>query len=273
MIDIHIHGISNLGIEDLISIAKLLKQRGVEGFLPTIYPSSIHKMREDMAITRDAFSHQTQEQAKILGLHLEGPFLNPLKAGALNSNSFLQPTEYNLEKLIDGFEDFIKIITLAPELAGAMKLIKKITDKGIIVSLGHSDATFDIANKAYNSGAKGITHIFNAMRGFHHREPGLAGFGLLNKDIFIEVIADPFHLHAETLKMIFKVKNKDRIIIVSDSVRNEKGSSSGIKNEKEILCGGSFILDKSLEWLIEIGVSKGDLLKAVSDNPKRYLSL
>ncbi len=158
-------------------------------------------------------------QAKIIGVHLEGPFLNPAKCGSLNAMTFIEPSEKPFSELVEGFEDIIKIITMAPELDGAPMLIKRISDVGIIVNMGHSDATFEEAEKGFHSGARGITHIFNAMRGFHHREPGIAGFGLLNNDIFIEVIADPFHLHRATLELILKVKNPKRIIIVSDMVR------------------------------------------------------
>ena len=96
--------------------------------------------------------------------------------------------------MIEGFEDIVKIVTIAPELEDALHLIKTMSNMGIIVSLGHSDATYQETEKAFHAGAKGITHLFNAMRGFHHREPGIAGFGLTNPDIYVEVIADPFHL-------------------------------------------------------------------------------
>src|SRR4030043_1406372 len=160
--------------------------------------------------------------SRIIGGHLEGPFLNPSRCGSLNAASFIDPTEYKFKELIEGFEDIVKIITIAPEINGAIRLIKKMSDKGIIVSMGHSDATYAEAEAGFNAGAMGITHIFNAMRGFHHREPGLAGFGLLNQDIYIEVIADTYHLHPKTLELIFKTKNHNRIIIISDTVKESK---------------------------------------------------
>jgi N-acetylglucosamine-6-phosphate deacetylase len=135
--------------------------------------------------------------------------------GALDAASFLDPDEGSLKKLIEGYEDIVKIITIAPELQGALKLIKNISDAGIIASMGHSDALYADAEAGHRAGARGITHLFNAMRGIHHREPGLAGYGLMNKDIYIEFIADPFHLDAGMIEFILSAKNQDRIIIVS----------------------------------------------------------
>ena len=143
---------------------------------------------------------------------------------------------------------------------------------GIIVNMGHSDATFEEAEKGFHSGARGITHIFNAMRGFHHREPGIAGFGLLNDDIFIEVIADPFHLHRATIELIMKVKNPKRIIVVSDTVR-ESGTyngGEGVTNAYGDLLGGSMSVPESARRLIEMGYNEEMIMKFVTENPQVF---
>ncbi len=221
--------------DDILKIAEILGSHGISEIVLTIYPSTIKVMRENMMTIRMAMEKQkgilnlplppdnplspsfskggmgglkkgraggitnpspiTHHPSRIIGIHLEGPFLIPSKCGALDAKTFLEPKENQLEKLIEGFEDIVKIMTISPELKGAIQLIKKVSDMGIIVSMGHSDATFSEAEAGLNAGARGITHLFNAMRSFHHREPGIAGFGLINKDIYIEVIADPFHLH------------------------------------------------------------------------------
>jgi N-acetylglucosamine-6-phosphate deacetylase len=140
--------------------------------------------------------------------------------------------------------------------------------------MGHSDATYAEAEKGFNAGAKGITHLFNAMKGMHHREPGLAGFGLMNHDIYTEVIADPFHLDQSIIELIFKVKNAERIIIVSDTVKGAhmgKGES-GINNQQDTLLGGSMTMQESSARLIEMGIEKESVHKAVSENPERYLT-
>jgi N-acetylglucosamine-6-phosphate deacetylase len=287
IIDIHTHGIGGYDtksnkVEDILKIAEIFGSQGVAEIIPTIYPSSIKVMRENMMTVKKAMEKQhsalrNPHSALISGVHLEGPFLNPSKCGALNASTFIEATEYNLKKLIEGFEDIVKIITIAPEIKGAIKLIKKISGRGIIVSMGHSDATFSETEAGFKAGARGITHIFNAMSSFHHREPGIAGFGLINKDVYIEVIADPFHLHPKTLELIFRIKNPERIIIVSDSVRETKIRRTGRGKVKAVtdihgkLLGGSMTIIESSRRLIQMGFDKEIIMRCITVNPERYL--
>ena len=285
IIDIHTHGIGGYDtrttrVDHILKIAKIQGSNGVSEILLTIYPSSIEIMRENLETVRKAMEKQlsavsAQPSAKIIGLHLEGPFLNPSRCGALDPVSFVNPTEYNFRELIEGFEDVVKIITIAPEMKGALRLIRKIAGRGIIVSMGHTDATYAEAEAGFHAGARGITHIFNAMRGFHHREPGIAEFGLLNPDIFIEVIADPYHLHPKTLELIFKVKDPQKIIIVSDTVKKTKTSGrskKGIFDTSGRLLGGSMTITESARRLIELGHAKNVILKCITENPRMYLN-
>src|SRR4030066_532364 len=247
IIDIHTHGIDGFDTRtsnpiDIIRMAEIQASLGVSAIVPTIYSDSIEIMRQNMMAVQKAM--ELQKNAAILGVHLEGPFLNSARCGALKSSSFIEPNEYNLKRLIDGFEDMVKIITIAPELKGAAKLIRKMSDIGIIASMGHSDATYSEAEAGFNAGAKGITHLFNAMRSFHHREPGIAGFGLLNKEVYIEVIADPYHLNIKTMELIFRTKNPEKIILISDSVSGTKITETereqGVVDDTGRLPGGSF---------------------------------
>lgn len=284
IIDIHTHGIGGYDTrttveEHILRMAEIHGSQGVSGIIPTIYPATMKVMRENMMVVKKAMELQKTEdrnqktESRIIGVHLEGPFLNPSKCGALNAITFIYPTEYNFKELIEGFEDMIKIITIAPEINGATKLIKKISDMGIIASMGHSDATYAEAEKGFHAGAKGITHIFNAMRGFHHRDPGIAGFGLLNHDIYIEVIADPYHLHLKTIELIFKTKNPDRIIIVSDSVKEATPFTRGlgVTDAHGKLLGGCMTIAESSKRLIEIGFDENIIMKCISKNPEKYL--
>jgi N-acetylglucosamine-6-phosphate deacetylase len=322
VIDIHIHGIGGYDTrsgkeKDILRIAQIIGSHGVSEIILTIYPSSIKVMRKNMKAVKKAMEKQqsalSSEQsapppippprggrvrervrslysALILGVYLEGPFLNPSKCGALSAKSFIEPTEYNFKQLSEGFEDIVKIIAIAPEIKGATELIKKISDTGVIVSMGHSDATFSEAEAGFNAGARGITHIFNAMRGFHHREIGIAGFGLINKEIYIEVIADPFHLHPKTLELIFRTKDPEKIIIVSDSVKETdspptlpyKGGMKGrvkrkdrvkaVIDTKDKLLGGSMTIVQSSRRLIQTGFDEDIIMKCITVNPRRYLS-
>ena len=283
IIDIHTHGIGGFDTrtsnpEDIIRMAEVQASLGVSAIVPTIYPDSIEIMRQNMMAVQKAMELQAielQTNAAILGVHLEGPFLNSARCGALKSSSFIEPNESNLKRLIDGFEDMVKIITIAPELNGAARLIRKISDMGIIASMGHSDATYSEAEAAFNAGAKGITHLFNAMRGFHHREPGIVGFGLLNKDVFIEVIADPYHLDVKTLELIFRIKNPEKIILISDSVSETKITETerehGVVNDTGRLQGGSMSITVSSRRLTKLGFNEGIIKRSITRNPETYL--
>ncbi|TAN42569.1 MAG: hypothetical protein EPN22_12440 [Nitrospirae bacterium] len=289
-IDLHTHGAGGYDTrttepEHILKIARLHGSRGVSAIIPTIYSATVKVMREQMEVVKEAMRLQsgsnvedTDEDgavpAKILGVHLEGPFLNPVKAGALNAITFINASEYAFQELTDGFEDIVKIMTVAPEIENSRTLIKKISDAGIKVNMGHSDATYQEAERGYNAGAKGITHLFNAMRGFQHREPGLAGFGLLHNDIYIELIADPYHLHAATLDLVFRVKNHDRIIVVSDSVRETLTWLRGeLSDSRGTLIGGSMAVTDAAKRLVDEGFEADTINACVSDNPLRYLDL
>jgi len=278
IIDIHTHGIGGFDTRtsnpiDIIRMAEIQASLGVSAIVLTIYPDSIEIMRQNMMAVQKAM--ELQKNAAILGVHLEGPFLNSVRCGALKSSSFIEPNESNLKKLLEGFEDMVKIITIAPELNGAAKLIRKISDMGIIASMGHSDATYSEAEAAFNAGAKGITHLFNAMRGFHHREPGIAGFGLLNKEVYIEVIADPYHLNIKTMELIFRTKNPEKIILISDSVSGTKITETerehGVVDDTGRLQGGSMSIMESSRRLTKLGFNEGIIKRSITKNPETYL--
>lgn len=282
IIDIHTHGIGgydtrSADVTHILKIAEIQGSCGVPEIVLTIYPAVIRVMRENMEMIKKAMDIQnaaiTSGQAKILGVHLEGPFLNPAKCGSLNATTFIEPSEKPFRELIEGFENMVKIITVAPELEGAPGLIKKISAQGIIVSMGHSDATYEEAEKGFHAGAKGITHLFNAMQGFHHREPGIAGFGLLHKDIYIEIIADPYHLHQATLELILRIKNPQRIIIVSDTVRESKTSleEKAVTDSYGKLIGGGMTVLESAQRLIATGYNEEMIKGCITENPQRYL--
>jgi N-acetylglucosamine-6-phosphate deacetylase len=139
--------------------------------------------------------------------------------------------------------------------------------------MGHSDATFEQAEEGKRAGATGITHLFNAMRGFHHREPGLAGFGLMDEDIYVEIIADMAHLHPQSLKMLFDMKLPEKIILVSDSVKGPGWGSGPIRGPGGILQGSGIPLSDGIKNLISLGVPPERALQFASDNPRNYLGL
>lgn len=270
VIDIHFHGKGGFDIsqaksyEELLVISEDLGRIGVDAFLFTLCPSSFESLRENLSKVKKAMAFN-RVGAKILGAYLEGPFLNPKMAGALRSEFFILPDLEYFKRLIDGFEDVVKIVTVAPELPGALSIIEILSSEGYILSLGHSDATFSEAEDAFKAGAKLITHLFNAMRGIHHREPGVAGFGLINQEIYVELIGDGRHIDDRLLRWIFNSKNKERIILVSDLVSDP--------GKGDTLRGGYLELPLIGKRLYELDFEADKLEYALLRNPKALLGL
>lgn len=281
-IDLHTHGISRYDTrtddyEDILSMARVHAKAGTRAILPTIYAGPIDRIRKSLKAVKKAMSVQEKADsrrygAQILGVHIEGPFLNPLRCGAMDSSSFVKPTQASLKRLISDYEEMVRIITIAPELPGALKVIEKCADMGIRVNMGHSDATFRQALEGKKAGATGITHIFNAMRPLHHREPGLAGLGLIDKDLYIEIIADGIHLHPKILELLFNRKRLDKIIIVSDSVSGRK-TAKGVVYQNGILAGSALTIEGIVRRLKKLGIPDAEIIEATTDNPLRYIGM
>ena len=277
LIDIHVHGADDYDTrtrrqDDILRVAARHGERGTSAIIPTVYPNSIPIMRENMDAIRRAMESRKQG-AEIFGIHLEGPFLNPDRAGSLDGKSFVDPSLEALAQLLQDFEDVVRIITIAPEMPGALKLIEACREKGILVQMGHSDASFEQAEEGKRAGATGITHLFNAMRGFHHRDPGLAGFGLMDEEVYVEVIADMAHLHPQSLKMLFDMKPPDRIILISDSVKGPGWGSGPVRGPGGTLMGSGIALPDAVRNLVSLGVPQERALQFASDNPREYLGI
>ena len=277
LIDVHVHGAATYDTrtrrqDDILQMAIIHGERGTSAMLPTIYPGSIESMRDNMVAVQRAMAVQ-REGALILGVHLEGPFLNPERAGSLDRQSFAEPSVEMLTRLVEDFEDIIKIMTIAPELPGALRVIEVCREMGFLVHMGHSDASFEQAEEGKSAGATGITHVFNAMRGFHHREPGLAGFGLMDEDVYVEVIADMAHLHPQSLKMLFDMKSPDKIVLISDSVKGSGWGNGPIRGVGGTLLGSGISLKDAVKNLISLGVPSERALQFASDNPMKYLGI
>jgi N-acetylglucosamine-6-phosphate deacetylase len=277
LIDIHVHGAEKYDTltrrqDDILRLADIHGSRGTDAILPTVYPGTVEDMRENLSAIQRAMSTQTSG-ARVLGAHLEGPFLNPERAGSLDGKNFREPSMEMLLKLVDGFEDVIRIITIAPELPGALRVIESAREKGFLVHMGHSDASFEQAEEGKRAGATGITHLFNAMSGFHHREPGLAGFGLMDDDIYVEVIADLAHLHPQSLKMLLEMKRPERILLISDSVKGSGWGKGAIRGPGGVLQGSGISLADCVRNMISLGVSQELALRFASENPRRYLGI
>ena len=235
--------------EALQTISSTLLQTGTTSFLATTMTMSeeaIHNALQNLKEHRD-----TMNGAQILGVHLEGPFLNPEKNGA-QDRQYIR--EASLE-LIAPYLDQIRMITIAPEMPGAESFIRYLTEHHphIVLSIGHSDATFEQSKESFGWGISHATHLFNAMNPYHHRKPGIVG-AVFDSDISCDIIADLVHTHPSVLKLVHQVK-QERLILITDAMR------AGCMKNGHYDLGGRKVTVKDGKAVLEDGILAGSVLK------------
>jgi len=221
-IDLHVHGGGGFSLathdsEEIRSYARWAVSHGVTSFLPTICAGSSDEGFEYIRTAAQA-TGPVEGGANVLGVNLEGPFVNPERRGALPAG-WIRGNELELLKLlIDEAQGSLRIMTLAPETVDPWRFIETLTSANAIVSVGHTNLDFELAQIAFAAGASHVTHLFNAMRPFHHREPGILGAAFDHAEATVEVIADGIHLHPTTVAMTIHLFGPDRIALISDAV-------------------------------------------------------
>ena len=256
-VDEHIHGAAgcdgmDASKEALSALAKALPQEGTTSFLVTTMTDKKEKLIKALSAIRN---YENGDGAKVLGAHLEGPFLSPAYAGAQAKEYLLAPSIATFEAFQSAAGEKIRLVTLAPELLGAKELIEHLIRSGVHVSLGHSGATYDEARDAMRRGADCATHTFNAMSPIHHRDLGLAGTALLCDDLYAELICDGKHVSFPAVELLLKNKPCDKLILVTDSMR-AKYLPDGVSE-----LGGQTVLVKNGEARLENGTLAGSVLK------------
>lgn len=229
-IDLQINGSLGLAFTDLQTqdtaslqkICEFLWQQGVDTFLPTLVTTSVENIQRSLSVIADFIQGQKLTEppaAQILGVHLEGPFLNPQKRGAHPSEYLLLLTIDQLQRVLGDYADIVKIITLAPELDRTGEAIPYLRSLGMTVSLGHSQATAEVAQKAFHLGATMVTHAFNTMPGLHHREPGLLGAALVHPGVKCGLIADGQHICPTMIQLLLRASCYEQgLFLVSDAL-------------------------------------------------------
>lgn len=228
-IDIHIHGANGFDMMDssqqaVEEIAKFLVTEGVTSFLATTMTQSIEHIEAALVNLKNYQDHV--QGAQLLGAHVEGPFLSVKRAGAQPVEFMQPPSISHLEQWNNLSGGLIKIMTIAPELENGIDFVKKLRDCKIIASMGHTDATMDEVEVAVEAGVTQATHLFNQMRPFHHREPGVVGAALQDDQLFVELIVDFIHSHPKAVNLVYKVKGAKKIILITDAMR-AKGLPDG----------------------------------------------
>jgi N-acetylglucosamine-6-phosphate deacetylase len=222
-IDLHVHGIAGVDVMDatpaaLTTMSRMLAQEGTTSFLATTMSMPVEAISAAIENVRRFMENKHHTGARILGLHLEGPFIAPDKMGAHQGEYLLPPDVELMRKWQTLAAGAIKLVTLAPELTGADSLIACLMALGIVPSIGHSNASHSVALEAIHQGCRHITHLFNAMSGLHHRSPGVA-LAALESHALAEIIADGEHVSWEILKFVMRVKGPHELCVVTDSMR------------------------------------------------------
>jgi len=227
-IDLQINGALGISFNDLNrdratklqEICRFLYQQGIDGFLPTLVTASVEQFHRSLFFLAEAIANQKQNPdplaAKIIGVHLEGPFLHPDKRGAHPQQHLLPLNLDTLQQVLGDYTEIIKIVTLAPELDLNGETIKFLSDRQIIVSLGHSTANAEQTRNAIAQGATMVTHAFNAMPNLHHRDVGLLGEAILSDRVWCGLIADGVHVSPQMVNLLYRMTNK--IFLVSDAL-------------------------------------------------------
>ena len=267
LIDIHIHGYlgedtSDANAEGIKKMAYGVAKNGVTAFLPTTMTVSKSEIVAALDAVRSLKEESTSwDGAEIIGVHAEGPFINPSKKGAQAEENILPP---DADFLIEN-SDIIKSVTLAPEMDEGHKCIKILAkETDLLISMGHSDASFDEATSAVKDGVNHATHLFNAMSALAHRNPGVVGAALASDSVSVEVIADTFHINPGLYSIIAKLKG-DKMILITDCTR------AGGMPDGEYDLGGQPIFLKGIECRLADGTIAGSVLK-LNDAIKNVLN-
>ena len=257
----------------LKSMADGLLSKGTTGFYPTLATNSMEIFHEAIRVVKE------NPHPAVLGLHFEGPYLNPVKRGAHLIQYIKRPERKEVEELLEAADGVLKIMTLAPEMCDP-EIIKLLIDNGVVISAGHSNATFNEAVKGYENGITTTTHLFNAMSSLHHRDTGLPGAAYLSKNAYASIIADGIHVDFNAL-MISKRIMKERLFLITDAVEEVKeGAYIHVKKDDRFtlpdgtLSGSNLTLLKAVKNCVEhAGISLDEALRMASSYPAQVMNL
>ena len=293
-IDVHIHGVNGADTMDateeaLDTIVSALPKEGTTSFLATTITQERKQIEKALINTGKYIKQQPSKgKAEILGIHLEGPFVNTKRAGAQPMKHIIDPNLALFKKWQSLSNGNIKLVTLAPERPGGLEMIRYLTENGIIASIGHSDATYNEVTEAINAGANHITHLYNQMRGLHHREPGVVGAAFLRDELKAEIIVDGVHVRPEAAELAYKQKQSDGIILITDSIRAKclkdgkydlGGQEVTVQDGKAVLSDGTLAgsilrFAQAVQNIVHFtGCSLEDAIKMSSINPAKQLNI
>ena len=289
-VDTHIHGVHGYDTmdakpESFTKMARALPKYGVTSFIPSTVTAP-----HDLLVKVSATFYNVAKEwspgtgARLLGLHLEGPYINPVKAGAQNKEFIRKPDIEEFNEYVRASRGLLREVTVAPEIEGSLELIKYASSRNIVVQIGHTNATYEEAIRGVVAGASKATHLYNGMREIHHREPGVAVALLSSSAVYLELIADFIHVKPEMVKFTIEHVGINRIVLVTDAI-SATGLPDGIyelgglkiKVEKGVsrlvdtggLAGSTLTFDRAFKNLVKLGYSIGEVFVMSSTNPAK----
>jgi N-acetylglucosamine-6-phosphate deacetylase len=292
-IDVHLHGAVGIDTmeasgQQLVQISEFLATCGVTCWLPTLVPASDANYANAVYAITEVMEQANSGGARVAGVHYEGPFVNAAQCGALHDRYF---KTYSAPSDLDYFPiptvEAVRMITLAPEIAGGVELIKELKSRGWIISIGHTLADLRVLNLAFEAGARHMTHFMNAMAPLHHRNPGPVNWGLLRDDVTCDIIADGIHLDLSMLRLLVKIKGAGRLALISDAIAAAGkgdgeyqiwGETISVKEGRTSNAAGSIagsvisMLD-AVRMMRSLGVPDVDVARMASLNPARLLQI
>ncbi len=290
-VDTHIHGCCGIDVTSLTTVDELSKlsngltKFGVTSFVPTLVSSPHSNIIRILKLLSSA--RRSIGGSKALGIGLEGPYINPEKRGAQNIQAIRAPSLEEFNQYLGLLDEPPLVIHLAPEIKGAYELIQRASLRGAIVSIGHTDADYETATHAIALGATRATHLFNAMRGIHHREPGAAMALMDNANVYLELITDFIHLRPETILFVLKYAGWQRVVLVTDAIASAGlGDGEYVLGDLHVivsngraslpdgtLAGSSLTIDKAVRNMISLGLSPNIAISMATAIPARSIGL
>jgi N-acetylglucosamine-6-phosphate deacetylase len=294
-VDVHIHGAGGHDVmegsdEALATVARTVARHGTTSLVATTVTASPEDTcRSVEGIARFiAAQHETDEpRAEVLGIHYEGPFISPARRGVHPKEWIQLPSAELLEKLLHAASGNARILTIAPELLGAAPCIEAARQAGVVVAMGHTDATYEQARAGMARGARHAVHMYNAMRPFSHRDSGVIGAVLTSPEVTAELIADGVHVEDAAMRLLLQAKGAGCVILVSDGIsatgmpdgnyrlgRFEVTVSGGVcRNAEGNLAGSTLTLDRALRNIVALGASLPDAVRMLTVNPATLLGV
>jgi N-acetylglucosamine-6-phosphate deacetylase len=298
-VDVHIHGAGGHDVMEatpaaLDCITSTVARYGTTSILATTVTASVNETcRALEGIAEYIRAHEKFEQgttgpsAEILGIHLEGPFISKARRGVHPPDAIARPSVQILEKFRAAADGLIRMITVAPEIPGALDLIQAAVSNGIVAAIGHTDANYEQTQAAIQAGARHTVHFYNAMRPFSHRDPGIIGAVLTEPDVTAEVIADGIHVAGPAIQVLLGTKGFDTVLLASDATAAtgmpdgnfrlgnfEVVVKDGVcRNVEGKLAGSTLTLDRALRYIVALGVPLADAVRMATILPARRVSL